>query len=344
MSATKKLTLQDLPKDAARLALEVEKFITGEMNFDPSGKELVLAFSGGADSKALFYILLVLAPRLKFSLALAHLDHALRESSAAEAEAARELAESYGLPCYTSRVNVADASKKLKLGKEEAGRVARLEFMDHLKRKAAKEGVERWVVFAHQLNDLAEDVIMRLVRGTGWPALGGMQAVDVARKHLRPLLLTGRDEIENFLTSLEADWIKDPMNEDQAFLRNRVRSRIIPLLLEENPSFLGAVADLWRLAGWDGELYSSLLGRVNPKPEVDGLTLDHAALGAMPKALRLRAYKKALESVPGPGQPLLTGLLALDRAWAAKKSGAELQFPGNKKARVIRGAVKFSRG
>lgn len=344
MTTPKKITLQDLPKDAARLALEVEKFMCGELGFNPAGKELVLAFSGGADSKALFYILLALAPRLNFNLSLAHLDHSLRESSAAEAEAAGKLAEAYGLHCCISRVDVAGISKKLKLGKEEAGRVARLEFMEHLKRKGAKDGTERWIVFAHQLNDLAEDVLMRLLRGAGWPALGGMKAVDEERRHLRPLLLTGRDEIESFLAALKADWIKDPMNEDPAYLRNRVRARIIPLLLEENPSFLKSVADLWRLAGWDGELYSGLLKQVNVKPEADGLTLEHAALGALPKGLRLRAYKKALEAVPGPGQPLLSNLLALDRAWSEKKGGAELQFPGNKKARVIRGAIKFSRG
>lgn len=348
MTATKKLSLQELPKEAARLALDVEKFISQELGFAPKGKEFVLAFSGGADSKALFYILLVLAPRMGFSLALAHLDHALRETSTQEARAAVELAESYGLPCYSSRVDVDAVSKSLKLGKEEAGRVARLEFMEHLKRKAAKKGQEaekeRWILFAHQLNDLAEDVLMRLLRGTGWPALGGMKAIDEPHRHLRPLLLTSRREIENFLESIKADWIRDPMNEDQAYLRNRVRSRIIPLMLEENPSFLKSVADLWRLAGLDNELYAGLLKQVSARPEPDGLTLPHTALGPLPKALRLRAYKKTLEAVPGPGQPLLSNLLALDRAWTGKKSGAELQFPGNKKARVLRGSIKFNRG
>lgn len=356
MTSAKTLTLQDLPKEAARLVLEVEKFISQEIGFDAKGKEFVLAFSGGADSKALFYILLALAPRMGFTLSLAHLDHALRETSAEEAKAATLLAESYGLPCYVSRVDVDAVSKSLKLGKEEAGRVARLEFMEHLKRKAAKEGqeagqetgpktgMERWILFAHQLNDLAEDVLMRLLRGTGWPALGGMQAIDQPRRHLRPLLLTSREEIENFLESIKADWIRDPMNEDPAYLRNRVRSRIIPLMLEENPSFLKSVADLWRLAGLDNELYAGLLKQVGAKPEPDGLTLPHAPLGALPKALRLRAYKKTLEAVPGPGQPLLSNLLALDRAWAEKRGGVELQFPGNKKARVVRGSIKFNRG
>lgn len=342
MTSSKTLVLQDLPKDAARLVMDIEKFITREIGFDPAGKELTLAFSGGADSKALFYILLVLSPRLGFTLSLAHLDHALRDSSAAEAEEAKTLAESYGLSCYVSRVDVGSVSKNLKLGKEEAGRVTRLEFMEHLKRKAAKEGIDRWIIFAHQLNDLAEDVIMRLVRGTGWPALSGMQAIDEKRHQLRPLLLTGREEIEAFLASLEAPWIDDPMNADPAFLRNRVRSRIIPLLLEENPSFLRSVADLWRLGALDSELFSGLLKKVDPKLERDGLTLEHAALGSLPKALRLRAYKKALENL-GPGQPLLSNLLALDRVWTEKKSGSELQFPGNKKARVIRGAIKFNR-
>lgn len=342
------LTLQQLPPSAARLCLEVEKFLLRELDFNPKGKEIILAFSGGADSKALFFILLALAPRLGFTLALAHLDHALRPTSADERQAAEDLAARFGLDCKSARVDVASLSTNLKLGKEEAGRVARLQFLQSLQRNDP----DRWVAYGHQLNDLSEDVLMRLIRGSGWPALGGMQALDEKRRVIRPLLMTSRKSIEDFLQALQdnppegmdpeaVSWIDDPMNQDPAFLRNRVRLGLLPLFVEENPSFLESVADLWRLAAYDGELYAQLLKPVSGK--ADPTTLPHASLANLPKALRLRLYKEKLEAL-GPGQPLLRNLLALDRAWADKKTGAEVQFPGHKKARLQRGEIKFSRG
>ncbi len=342
--------LQAMPQPAAKLCLDVEKFITQELGFDPAGKELTLAFSGGADSKALFYILLALAPRLGFTLSLAHLDHALRAESASELKAAEALAQGFGLAHYTTRVDVAALSAGLKLGKEEAGRVARLQFLQSLK----NSNPQRWIVYGHQLNDLAEDVLMRLVRGTGWPSLGGMQGLDEKHRVLRPLLLTSRADIENFLDSLKTappqgwgaekfNWIDDPLNHDQAFLRNRMRAKILPLLLEENPSFLESIADLWRLAAFDGELFAHLLKGKNKTDAAAALSLPHAALADLPKALRLRLYKERLEAL-GPGQPLLRNLLNLDRAWEKRKSGTVIQFPGHKSARVERGEIKFSKG
>jgi tRNA(Ile)-lysidine synthase len=335
-------TLRSIPPAAARMCLGIERFITCELEFDPAGKELVLAYSGGADSRALFYVLLCLRPRLNFSLSLAHLDHALRPTSAEERLAAEKLAKNYALPCYSARTEVASIARKLKMGLEEAGRAARLQFLQ----KLGAESPERWIVYGHQLNDLAEDILLRLIRGSGWPALGGMRALEKSQRLLRPLLFTSRSDIENFLVLLRADWLKDPLNNDKSFKRNRVREEILPLFLRENPSFLKAAANLQRLASFDAEFFQRVLSShldnpENPRREKTRIALSRALLDSLPKALRLRLYKSSLEDL-GPGQPLLSNLLLLDKALELKKTGTEVQFPGHKRARISRLEIIFS--
>lgn len=358
------------------MCLNIEKFITAELGFDPVGKELVLAYSGGADSRALFFILLTLSSRLDFTLTVAHLDHGLREGSALELAEARELAAEYGLLCYGKRTEVAELCRERKVGAEEGGRLARREFFTELVTRgdaflaacqeipdniddedqeqqriawecALKEQRERWIVTGHQLNDLAEDVLMRLVRGGGWPALGGMRGIDRGRRLLRPLLLTARADIEEFLESIMQTWLQDPMNEDLAYLRNRVRAEILPLFLRENPSFLDTCADLWRLASLDRKMFSGLMKSATTASTHDKdagvITLPAAAIDEQPKAMRLRILKRALE-ILGDGQPLMPNLMALDAAWENKRSGALVQFPGGKTATVQKDAIIFRAG
>jgi tRNA(Ile)-lysidine synthase len=342
-------TLQSLEPNSARLCLSVEKFLLEESEFSPQSKEFILAYSGGADSKALLFILLALRPRLRFTLALAHLDHAFRGNSAEELEAARLLAEEYALPFYGKRLDApvsVNPEPARKMGREEAGRLARQQFFAEIRANprglqtdSPQPDAERWIVTGHQLNDLAEDMLMRLLRGSGWPALGGMRAVDAEKHLLRPLLLTPRKKLEDFLLSLKQDWLRDPMNDDQTFLRNRVRAKILPLFLHENPAFLETCADLWRLARLDQALFEQELRLVLP---ADGKLMLDARLRAMPKALRLRACKQLLEQ-NGPGQPLLRNLLALDKTWENRRCGATTQFPGRKTVRVSPQGLLFEK-
>jgi tRNA(Ile)-lysidine synthase len=326
------MKIQSLEPAAAHLCLGIEKFLLEDLRFDPQGKEFILAYSGGADSKALLFILLVLQPRLGFTLSLAHLDHAFRATSAEELTAARLLAEEYTLDFYGKRLAPTDANR---MGKEEAGRKARQSFFAEL--RAGR--TERWIITGHQLNDLAEDILMRLLRGSGWPALGGMQAVDLKNRLLRPLLLTPRKELEKFLVSLKQDWLNDPMNEDRAFLRNRVRAELVPLFLRENPAFLQSCAALWQLARLDQTLFEQELKL--PLLAPDNKLISDEALRKLPKALRLRVYKQALDNA-GPGQVLLRNLLALDQTWENRHTGATIQFPGKKTARVVRQGISFA--
>lgn len=336
--------LQDLPPPQVRFCLEVLHFLDNELHLSLSGTHVLAGFSGGADSTALLLCLRYLSPKLGFSLSAAHLDHQLRPSSGNEAAQCGAFCDALGIPFFCRRCDTAELSAQGKQGIEEAAREARYAFYEQT---AARENCD-WIATGHNANDLAEDIIMRLVRGAGWPGLAGMEAVDAGRRLFRPLLLTARIHIEAFLSALGVGWIEDESNADMAYFRNRVRGRILPLLLQENPAFLERTSGLWKLGRLDAEWIASLLPQplsiASDSPEKNAtLFLPRDQLEHMPKALRLRSYKQALDAL-GPGQARLDALLALDAAFAANGEKTEHQFPGGKLAFVSKQGIHWQAG
>jgi tRNA(Ile)-lysidine synthase len=117
------------------------------------------------------------------------------------------------------------------LGLEETGRKVRYSFLERIRQTQNAD----WIVTGHHLGDLAEDILLRLIRGTAWPGLGGMKA-KTDNRILRPLLLVDKRDLLRLLQSLHIDWQEDESNQDTSFRRNRIRKEIIPVLLEENPA------------------------------------------------------------------------------------------------------------
>ncbi|EPR42320.1 tRNA(Ile)-lysidine synthase [Desulfovibrio sp. X2] len=335
-------TLQDLPPAQAHLCLDVQRFVSRELGVELAGRSLLVAFSGGADSTALLLAFHYLAPRLSARIAAAHLDHGLRPESADDAAHCRAFCAALGIPYFGEREDVAELSRRKGMGLEEAGRIARRDF---LQRVILETGAD-WVLFGHHLNDLAEDQLMRLMRGTGWPELGGMAGVDVDRSLLRPFLLTPRARLREFLQAAGVPWREDASNQDPAFLRNRVRHDVLPLFVRENPNYLTAAARLWNLARLDRELAAASLSEPEPGlglgEEPDTLVLRAEVLDAAHPAVRLRLCKQALTRL-GPGQPLMDGLMDLEHAWTARRIGAAVRFPGDKEARVAPEGIVFGR-
>ena len=331
-------TLQDLSPAQARFCLGTNRFLRKELGVSLTGTRILAGFSGGADSTALLLTLRYLAPVSGFSLYAAHLDHGLRPGSSGEAEACRVFCEALGIPFFLERLERPDSAA----GIEDASRRARYAFFD----RAASHCGADWIATGHNANDLAEDVLMRLTRGAGWPGLSGMAAVDSRRRLLRPLLLTARSALEDFLRSLGTGWLTDESNCDRSYFRNRVRHDLLPFFLKENPAFLDAVAGLWRLGRIDETCFEEVLTGFADNVEQDGektpFFLERRVLEAMPKALRLRLYKRTLDAL-GKGQALMPGLLALDEAFLRNGTPTTHQFPGGKQARADAGGIRWSR-
>lgn len=330
------LRLQDLPSRAARFCLAVERFCRDDLLCDLTGASIVVAYSGGADSKALLLALFFLAPRLGLTLRAATLDHGLRPESGAEVLDAAALCRRLGIGFHTAKKDVAAYAVANGMGLEEAGRIIRLDFLEEVR---AATGSGR-IAAGHQLNDLAEDCLMRMTRGAGWPALAGMAGLADAGRIIRPLLLTPREDIEAFLEALGESWHDDAMNADDAYFRNRVRKYILPLFLRENPAFLDTVADRWRMARDDAAFFKSALAAIAAEKREDGIFLSRGALLDLPPSLRVRKYREIIAEL-GKGQATAEHLAALDAAWQRNEGGKEIQFPGGKTVRIKEGGVLF---
>jgi len=329
--------LQDLPPKWARFCLGIEAFVP-PVSDDFTRARSVVACSGGADSTALLLLTALLCRKNGGTLSAAHLDHGLRPESGTEARFVSVVCEKWNIPLASEVQDVSAQAQAERIGIEEAGRNARYALLERVRLSTGAQ----YVLVAHQLNDLAEDQLLRMMRGAGWPALGGMSAFDADRRLLRPLLLTPRTELEGFLKACGVRWQTDQSNFLPLTTRNRVRLDILPAMLRENPGYLHAAARLWRqarldAAHWD-EALDLLLSALPAIIPGESFTLPKHMLDTTPAPLRLRLFKAVLERF-GPGQPLADSLFQLDDLWRQRANGKRLRFPGDKEARIAKSGV-----
>ena len=228
------------------------------------GDRLAAAVSGGADSVALLRALLELRQDLGFVLSVAHFNHTLRgDESEADHAFVRDLAFTHDLQFHEAHGDVAARAREHSLSAEAAARQARYEFFWSL---IEGNRVDR-IATAHTLDDQAETVLLRLIRGTGTRGLGGIHPQLTAPSSglvsrgsvIRPLLHARRREVEGYLKSLGQEWREDSSNRDLHHTRNRVRQALIPLLEKdfggEVPARLADFAEIARVEDdyWQAE-------------------------------------------------------------------------------------------
>ncbi len=224
----------------ARLAASLR-----ESGLFPGHRHLLLAVSGGADSVALLLAMHALKRSMGLRITAAHLDHRLRGADGrADAAFVAGLAKRLRVPCVTGGADVRGAARRKHISLEMAAREARYRFLE---RTARAKGATA-IVTAHTADDQAETVLLRLARGSGVTGLSGMRPTTVVPETrtgmppsgivlLRPLLDVSRAEIEAFLKREGEPWREDMSNASTAFLRNRVRHEVLPLLEERlNPA------------------------------------------------------------------------------------------------------------
>ena len=207
-----------------------------------TGDRVLLGISGGPDSVALLDILFRLKKRLKFSLFLCHLNHCLRKEAEEEAHFVEELANSYSLPITIAKRNV---SKIKGASLEEKAREVRYRFFT----RTAQEYQVNKIAIAHNLDDQAETVLLRVIRGTGLLGLGGMKISRPLKNNpriqiIRPLLEVKRKEILDYLKEKDLVFVTDNSNKSRIYLRNRIRLELLPLLAEYNPRIKESLAKL----------------------------------------------------------------------------------------------------
>jgi len=225
-----------------------------------SGKRVLVAASGGADSTALALVLKALG----CEIALAHVNHGIRgKEAAADARFVRVLAKKLNAPFFLGKFNVPAEAKGNKESLEMAARRVRREF---LSATAKAEGF-RYLATGHTADDQAETVLMRIVRGTSITGLAGI-AYSTKRGNLttvRPLRDVTRKQVISYLKQHKQPWREDKSNAEDFAMRNRVRHEILPLLEKRlNPSVRRALLRLANIAAAEDEVMSALTKQANP--------------------------------------------------------------------------------
>lgn len=273
-----------------------------------AGDRVGVAVSGGADSVALLRLLLELRKELGIVLSVVHLNHQLRgEESDGDEQFVKSLALDNKVEFHGERAAVKAHAQSKHLSLEAAGRELRYSYFHRL---LDQNCVDR-IATAHTLDDQAETILLRLVRGTGTRGLAGVYPkLNILAASLpsrtagaafivRPLLDTSRKDLEAYLGEIGQEWREDSSNLDPRFSRNRVRSGMLPWLEENlNPSVRNTLAEAAEVARAEEEYWESqvrdLLPKISvPDSKAPGTQLDLAALRELPLALQRRVLRAA---------------------------------------------------
>jgi tRNA(Ile)-lysidine synthase len=304
-----------LPSFAARVQETIKRYGMLEQL-----DRVLVGVSGGADSVALLLVL----RELDYTVGVGHVNHGLRGAASDEDEAfTAHLCAGLGVPFFCKRLGIKLMGGNL----EAAGRDARRKFFVEL---VAQNRFTK-LALAHTRDDRTETFLMNLLRGAGSDGLVAMAAKtgDV----IRPLIETGKMEIESYLTALGQPWRTDATNEDTRFTRNRLRSCVIPEFTAAfNPRLKETIARTTEILEaeniWMQQLCEDWIGKHGTQ-SAQGLVLDARALAAEPVGLQRRVLRAALRS-------LGSGLenVGFDHVEAARallepgKSGKVVELPG----------------
>ena len=319
-----------------------------------ANETIVVGVSGGGDSTALLLALQELksAGKLSVKICVAHLDHKLRKTSAQDARWVADLAARLGYDCVIGRAKVAELARANNDNLEQAARQARYAFLERTaKRKSAK-----YVLTAHTMDDQAETVLLRLMRGSAGGGLGGMDAVrslgaNKSIKLVRPLLWARRSDTENYCRFRKTPFLVDEMNSDVGFSRVRVRQQLLPLMQSFNNRIVEAISRTAAQLREDRAVLATdsdeLLRRASLSPDNDDDETETPALNVKllanePPALRRRALREWISKARGSTRRLeMVHLLAVEKLLAGDAGGKTVELPGGGRVRRRRNRLEF---
>ena len=278
----------------------VKDFCTSNLLIHPNDK-IIIGISGGPDSVALTHILHQLQYTWGLKLHLAHVNHHLRRGANRDQGFVEKFAKKMNLPLT---VHHWKKLKKMPRGSiEELAREERLSFFIKLRKKINADSV----ALAHTQNDLAETVLMRILRGTG---LQGLRAILPYKEMgemtlIRPLLALKKTEIIQYLKTNRLSYCLDLTNKDTAFFRNKMRHELLPILERQyNPNITESLEHLAESSGEDYEylmhqskiLYKKLTAKNQRSGEIN---LPLSALRKSPLALQRMVFRLAFAHLKG---------------------------------------------
>ena len=340
MNPTRRAEFPD-PDDLHRYLEEV----VGRQALLAGVRRLGIAVSGGADSIALLCLLLPLCRQAGVTPVVLHYDHGLRgAASAADSAFVRQFADAHGLACCSATGHI-EAGRGRSI--EMAAREARLDFFLDSARAEALEAIAT----GHQADDVAETLLLRLVRGAGAGGLAGLRPCSVLRRRgqtlrlIRPLLGLPHATLQAWLRAQGIPWREDASNQDTRIARNAVRHQLLPCLAEHmGDSITAQLAQSAELLRADDEALDALAGEWIERQAAESLpghapgTLSLSALAAQSVALQRRILRLWLMR---QGQVAATGFAPIEnlREALARQTEWRWTLPGDLRLGVRAGRL-----
>lgn len=292
------------------------------------GSRIVVGVSGGADSVALLLALYEIRSVWGLDIIIVHVDHGLRASSKKDAIFVQNLADTLHLPVV---IKINTTKKPSRKSVEEFARDIRYAFLCQV----AKQKKAVAIVVAHHQDDLAETVLMRLMRGSGLKGLAAMRPVSIRQgfKIVRPFLCFSRLDIISFLKKKKAEFVTDPTNRLLDFERNKIRLKLIPFLKKDfSAEICSHLSNLSELAADDIDYLENQASQAFTKVCLVSskmISFDRTRYAKQPIALRRLILRRAiLTLVNGPIPLGYKEMQILDRAIIFDQRG-QIDFPQN---------------
>jgi tRNA(Ile)-lysidine synthase len=300
---------------------------------------IIAAVSGGPDSMALLHLLAAGQERLRLRLTALWIDHGLRPQETPQEKAAVSAAAAkLGISFLPRQADVSSLAKAEGLSLEHAARELRYSLL----RETASDCGAEWIAVGHTADDQAEEVLLRLLRGSGRKGLAGMRMR--SGQIIRPLLRTGKQELAVWLNERGIASCFDSSNNDRRFLRNRVRHELLPFLEEHFDS--GIRKALLKTAdslAADEELLEELTEKAFQETvtvQATAMSLLRQPFLALPAALQRRVLEQLLWRMNS--RAAYDHILLLMEAAAAGRTGSELHFSQGLRVGVQRDRLEFS--
>ncbi len=265
-----------------------------EYNMIDEGDKIVVGVSGGPDSICLLHILYELKDEFKYQLITAHFDHGMRPGEdERETRFVKGFSEKLGIPFEYKKT---DEDIKSSGSIEEKARILRYNFLEEVREKY---GAER-IAVGHNMNDQAETVLMRLIRGSGTSGLRGIPPV--RGRIIRPIIKLTREEVLYYLKKRGLSYMIDSSNMSLEFLRNRIRHELIPYLLKYQPNIIEILANTAEILFLENDFLEKnandwIKRNVKEIGEISVLKLED--LKAVHPALKNRILRNILEEKIG---------------------------------------------
>jgi tRNA(Ile)-lysidine synthase len=286
----------ELQVNVVKKIIEQAKHTISKYNMITPGDLVVVAVSGGPDSVCLLDIFFKLKEELGIGIVVAHFNHGLRpDQDEYETRFVERIAMSFNVPFESKRADPGMLTEKGSL--EERARNARYQFLRQVKRKVSAHKI----AVGHNLNDQAETVLMRLLRGSGPSGLAGIPP-NRDDGIVRPLIEVARSEIESYLAHAGLNYVTDASNLRTSYLRNRVRLELLPELRKYQPrivELLGQTAEIMRSE--EKLLVSNARTWIEEQSETVGskIFIPITAFSRLPEALKNQVIRVALRMTGG---------------------------------------------